>query len=232
MTSIASLNPTGTVAAGRYVIYFAGRECGDERWQVVRTHEGFVVTGEQVTVAPHPFPSTQEYRATFTPAGRPSGLEILWRVGERIVRSLHEAGRERWHVRIEYADHVREQEGDFPDYCEIEYATPLVKTFMFARRDYAVGGEHEYPALLIGPPYMAVEPTRLLCRCVESGVVETAFGRVPAKRYVLSRTPQPEEPGYAFWADEHGVVLESYEGLEAARPWMRLVEYQRWDEAL
>ena len=38
---------------------------------------------------------------------------------------------------------------------------------------------------------------------------------------------RPEEEGYSFWADEEGFVLESYEGLEPSRPWMKLVEFRR-----
>ena len=218
---------TEAVASGRYILYFGGRECGEERWQIIRSGGMFVVTGEQVTVAPHPFPSRQEYRAMFSAAGRPLGLEILWTVGDRLLRSTHEAGDGRWRVRVEYAEQVKEQEGDFPDFCEVDYATPLFKTFVFARRDFAVGGEHEFPVLMIGPPWMAVQPDRMLFRCVEAGAIETAFGVVRAKRYVVSHPPQPEAQGYTFWADQDGVVLESYDGLDPSRPWMRLVEYRR-----
>jgi len=38
---------------------------------------------------------------------------------------------------------------------------------------------------------------------------------------------RPGEEGYMFWADEDGIVLESYDGLDHSRPWMQLVEYRR-----
>ena len=76
--------PAGPAAAGRYRIFFSGRECGEERWELSSAPGGFVVNGEQVLVSPHPFPSRQEYRATLTMEWRVTGLEILWTVGERI----------------------------------------------------------------------------------------------------------------------------------------------------
>ena len=78
---------------------------------------------------------------------------------------------------------------------------------------------------------MAVSPERLLYRCVESGSLETAFGTVTAKRYVVSVPPAPEEQGYSFWADDDGFVLESYDGPDRSRPWMKLVEFRRGEPA-
>src|SRR6185369_3623179 len=118
---------------------------------------------------------------------------------------------------------VKEQSGDYPEYCEVDYATHLMSSFMLARRDFAVGGEHEFPALRIGPPYMAVTPERMLMRCVEAAPFDAPFGRCPAKRYVVSLPPRPESEGYSFWADEEGIVLESYDDASGDRPWMRLV---------
>ena len=217
----------GIRAAGRYVIFHSGHECGEERWEVARTAEGHVVTGEQRFTSPHPFPSRQEYRVTLSPDWRIGGLEILWTVGERVLRSIHRADGPTWRVRIEHQGNVREQHGDFPDFCEVEYGTHLFNAFILARRDFALGGEHEFPVLRIGPPHMAVSPERMLYRCVEHGEFESPLGRVRAKRYVVSLPPRPEEEGYAFWADEDGFVLESYEGLNASRPWMTLVELRR-----
>jgi Putative glycolipid-binding len=218
---------TEPLVSGRYAIFHGGRESGEERWQVMRTPDGFVVTGEQLTYAPHPFPSRQEYRATLTPAWRLTGLEIVWTVGDRVVRSTHAAEGGMWRVRMEYGGQVREQEGDFPDYCEVEYGTHLFNAFILARRDFGVNGEHEFPVLRVGPPLMAVSPERMLYRCVERGVFETPLGPVQAKRYVVSLPPAPETEGYTFWADEEGFVLESYEGHDRSLPWMRLVEFRR-----
>jgi hypothetical protein len=52
-------------------------------------------------------------------------------------------------------------------------------------------------------------------------------GPVKAKRYIVSVRRRRAAEGYTFWADESGIVLESYEGLDVTRPWMRLVEYTR-----
>jgi hypothetical protein len=98
---------------------------------------------------------------------------------------------------------------------------------LLARRDFQVGGEHEFPVLRIGPPWMAVTPHRMLYRCTDHREFDGPLGAVPAKRYVVTVPPAPEEYGYSFWADEDGFVLESYEGLDASRPWMKLVEYRR-----
>ncbi len=220
---------TALVAAGRYAIFHTGRECGEERWRLETVPGGIVATGEQALSPPHPHPSRQEWRATLTPSWRLTGLEILWTVGERRLRSVHTADGAVWRVRIEYGGRVREQHGDFPEYCEVEYGSPLFNAFILARRDFALLGEHEFPALRIGPPWMAVSPERLLYRCVEEGRLETARGAVRAQRYIVSLPGTgggPMDPGYSFWADERGIVLESHEGRDAATPWMRLVEYR------
>ena len=213
--------------SGRYTIFFAGTECGEERWSIEQVPEGFVVTGEQEMVAPHPFPNRQQYRATLSPEWRLRGLEIVWSVGNRTVRSTHAADAGLWRVRIESQGHASEQQGDFPDFCEVEYGTHLFNAFILARRDFGIGGEHEFPVLRIGPPHMAVSPDRMLYRCVESGMFDSPAGPVRAKRYVVSLPPRPEQEGYTFWADQEGFVLESYEGLDRSRPWMRLTHFER-----
>ena len=218
---------TRLVAAGRYAIYHAGRECGEERWQIESAAAGLVATGEQRMIPPHPYPNASEYRVTLTDTMRPTGLEILWTVGARRLRAQHAASDRTWRVRIDTEGQVREQQGDFPDFCEVEYVTHLFNTFILARRDIQVGGEHEFPVLRIGPPWMGVTPERMLLRCVERGTLETPWGAVAARRYVLSLPPRPAEEGYTFWADEDGLVLESCEGLDVARPWMRLMELTR-----
>jgi hypothetical protein len=213
--------------SGRYVLFHAGEECGEERWRIEASEEGIVVTGEQETLPPHPFPNRHEYRAALSPEWRIRGLEVLWTVGPRVLRSTHAVEAGLWRVRIEYGGQVREQQGDFPGAAEVEYATHLFNTFILARRDFAVGGEHEFPVLRIGPPLMAVTPDRMLYRCVEKSRFSTPFGAVAAGRYIVSLPPRTEDEGYTFWADEDGIVLESYEGLDLSRPWMRLVELQR-----
>jgi hypothetical protein len=213
--------------AGRYALFHQGAEVGEERWTIAGGRDGYVLEGEQQLAVPHPFPSVQRWRATASREWRPTGLEILWTVGTRTLRALHAAGEDRWRVRIEYDGTVKEQEGDFPAYCEVDYGTHLFNFLLLARRDFQLGGEHEFPVLRVGPPWMAVSPERMLYRCVERGVFASPHGAVPAKRYVVSLPPRPEDEGYAFWADEDGIVLESYEGLDATRPWMRLTALER-----
>jgi hypothetical protein len=214
------------VFSGRYAQFHAGRECGDERWSITATPDAVIATGEQVITAPHPLPNRQEYRATLDHNWRLTGLEVRWSVGDRELTALHHADGATWRVRIEYAGHVKEQEGDYPSLCEVDFTTHLFSAFILQRRDFAIGGEHEFPALTIGPPYMAVTPGRLLYRCVEQGTFLSPAGPTHAKRYIVSRPPEPESEGFTFWADDNGVVLESYEGLDLSRPWMRLTEYQ------
>lgn len=218
---------TTLVSEGRYRIFFAGIECGEEAWRIERSEAGYLATGEQVHAAPHPMPNRQEYRIALTEEWRVTGVDIHWQVGTRRVVAAHRADAERWHARIEADGHGREQQGDYPRLCEVETPTLLSTRFILAKRDFALAGEHEFPVLRIGPPLMAVEPARMLFRCVEVGTYETPLGPVTAKRYVLSLPPEPESAGYGFWADEHDVVLESFEGVEPGRPWMRLVEYRR-----
>ena len=219
------MKTASTAIAGRYLVFFAGEACGEERWRLEAGGDGgLVVTGEQVLEPPHPFPNRQEYRITLTESMRPTGIDLRWTVGARTIVATHRAEQARWRVRIEAGDQVREQEGDFPEFAEVEIPSMLSNAFLLARRDFAVGGEHEFPVLRIGPPLMAVSPERMLMRCVEKGTFDTPLGPIRASFYVVSLPPQSEDEGYAFWADEDGFVLEAYEGLDRSRPWMRLVE--------
>src|SRR5262245_56424421 len=102
--------------SGRYLVFHAGRECGEERWRLEATPEGALLTGEQITEAPHPFPSRHEFRARLDARARVRGVEILWTVGPRAVRATHAAEAGRWHVRIEYQGERREQQGDYPEF--------------------------------------------------------------------------------------------------------------------
>ncbi len=216
-----------TLFAGRYVQRHGGIECGGERWAIEVTPDALIASGEQVMEAPHPLPSRNHYRATLTHDWRVTGLEAKWIVGERELRSIHTAADATWRARIEYAGQVKQQEGDYPAVCEVDFVTHLFTTFLLQRRDFALGGEHEFPALLIGPPFMAVTPGRLLYRCVEQGVFPSPAGPVSAKRFVVSRPPERESAGFAFWADDDGIVLESYEGLDPEARWMTLTEYRK-----
>ena len=220
--------PALEVASGRYVIFHGGVECGEDRWRLQALPDGTVVlTGEHELARPHPFPNRQQYRATLTNTFRARSLEIVWSVGDRVLRALHEADAGQWRVRVDYQDHTREQQGDYPDICEVEYTTPLFNTVMLSRREFQLGGEPEFPVLRSGPPLMAVSPERMLIRCAEHAERDTPWGRVAAKRYVVSLPPRGEDEGYSFWADERDVLLESFEGASTRSTWMKLVEYRR-----
>jgi hypothetical protein len=212
------------VRAGRYVIFAHGIECGEERWTLEAESDALIVTGAQETVAPHLFPSRLDYRARLTSAWRVTGLELRWTVGEREIRATHGAAADRWRACIEYGQEARQQEGDYPAVCEVEIPSHLSAMFVLARRDFQIGGEHEFPVLRIGPPVMAVSPERMKLRCVAAGTIMGPRGPVRAKRYVASLPPRNESEGYTFWADDDGVVLESFEGPETGQTWMRLVE--------
>ena len=219
-----SVLPSLERSRGRYVLFHAGQECGEERWRIEANAAGLTATGEQEMVAPFPFPNRLEFRITLSPEWRVTGIKILWTVGEHRVAARHVADGDHWRVRIDHAGHVKEQEGDYPAYCEVESTTHLFNLFILARRDFQVGGEHEFPVLSIGPPHMAVTPERMLYRCVEAGTFGSPLGTVAAKRYVVSLPGRDAADSYTFWADERGLVLESCEGLDTTRPWMRLVE--------
>jgi hypothetical protein len=208
-------------------VWFGGRGCGEERWRIERAAAGYVATGEQVLVSPHPFPNRHEWRIALTPEWRLTAVDVLWSVGTRHLEAEHRAEGWRWRARLTADGQVREQQGDYPPTCEVEHATLLSNTFILAKRDFQLDGEHEFPALRIGPPLMAVTPARMLIRCAEIGRYDTPLGPVPAKRYRASLEPGGDVAGYTFWADQHDIVLEAYEGHDPSRPWMRLVEYRR-----
>jgi len=216
--------PGTVVAAGRYVLFFGGRECGGERFEITHAGDGYAIQGEQVMGPPHPLPNRQEYRVQLTAEWRPTGLDVIWHVGERRLVATHRADGAMWRVRIEHDGQVREQHGDFPGVCEIEFTSHLANLVILARRDFQVGGEHDFPVLRIGPPLMAVTPERMIYRCDERASLATALGARDAKRYVAWLPSEGKDAGYTFWADADGFVLESYEGHDRDRPWMRLVE--------
>jgi hypothetical protein len=212
---------------GRYAIHFAGRPCGEERWAIERSDEGEVATGEQVTQAPFPFPSTLEWRATLTREARLAGLELRWRVGERLVSATHGSDGATWRVRIEAQGHVREQEGDYPARAHVVLGAHMFHTFAFRSLVLEPGAEHEFPMLAIGPPWMAVDPGRLLVRCTEARTLETPMGPLAARRVEVFDPARGRAEAFAAWIDPHDIVLASHEGEGDAQPWMTLVEYHR-----
>jgi hypothetical protein len=215
------------VASGRYAVFHAGAEAGEERWSVEPAADGGAVArGEQVLRAPHPMPSELEWRARLTADGRLAALELDWRVGARQLRAEHAGAGDRWHVRIAYGGHTREQQGDFPPPAEVVFGSHVLHTVMFRRYVLEPGAEHEFPALVVGPPWFGAEPGRQRLTCTDAGTRTGAQGPVRARR-VEVRDPTGAVPAFAAWLDEHDVVLESYEDTHTSEPWMRLVEYRR-----
>lgn len=212
---------------GRYAIHFAGTPCGEERWSIERTPAGEVANGEQVTRPPFPFPSTLEWRATLSGEARLSGLELRWRVGDRLVTATHSADGVTWRARIEAQGHVREQEGDYPARAHAVLGAHLFHSFAFRTLVLEPGAEHEFPMLAIGPPWMAVDPGRLLVRCTEARTLETPMGPIAARRVEVFDPNRGRAEAFAAWIDAHDIVLASHEGESDALPWMTLVEYAR-----
>ena len=220
----ALMGAASLAAAGRYVIFHAGGEVGEERWSIEADADGGAVArGDQVLASPHPMPSELEWRARLTPEGRISTLEMAWRVGTRTVQAEHAVLAERWHARIGYGGHTREQEGDFPRVAEVAFGSHVLHTVMLHRYALAPGAEHEFPSLVIGPPFFAAEPGRQRVVCTAVGVRSTPMGDKPARRVEIMES----DSSFAAWLDEHDVLLESYEDTHTEEPWMRLVEYRR-----
>jgi hypothetical protein len=222
-----TLGAAALLASGRYVIFHAGFETGEERWTVeASTDGGAIARGEQVLVAPHPLASELDWRARLTPDGRIAALEMEWRVGTRAVRAEHEAIASRWHARIASGGHTREQAGDFPGHAEVVFGSHVLQTVMLRRYALAPGAEHEFPSLVIGPPFFAVEPGRQRIVCTAQAARQTPLGESAARRIEFS-DPLGPVPAFAAWVDEHDVLIESYEDMVTEEPWMRLVEYRR-----
>jgi hypothetical protein len=223
----ATLGAAALLASGRYAIFHAGIETGQERWSIEPAAEGGVIAhGEQVLVAPHPLASELDWRARITPEGRIASLEMEWRVGTRTVRAEHAASIDRWHARIASGGHTREQGGDFPSHAEVAFGSHVLQTVMLRRYALAPGADHEFPSLVIGPPFFAVEPGRQRIVCTAVAVRQTPLGERTARRVEFSDALGPV-PAFAAWIDEHDVLLESYEDTYTEEPWMRLVEYRR-----
>jgi hypothetical protein len=225
-----TLGAAALLASGRYAIFHAGIEVGEERWSVEPAAPdsagypgGAIARGEQVLAPPHPLPSELEWRARLSPEGRITALEMSWRVGTRTVRAEHAVSGERWHARIAYGGHTREQDGDFPGFAEVAFGSHVLHTVMLRRYALAPGAEHEFPALVIGPPFFAAEPGRQRVVCTAAGTRQTPLGEVRARRIEVVEA----NGAFAAWLDEHDVLLESYEDTHTEEPWMRLVEYRR-----
>jgi hypothetical protein len=222
-----ALGAASLAATGRYVIRHAGQDLGEERWSIEPMADGGAVArGEQSLAAPHPVAGDWTWRAELDPQGRIATLEIDWRVGTHGVRAEHTRRGSRWHARVLYGGHAREQEGDFPPQAEVVLGSHALLTCTLRRYVLEPGADHVFPALVIGPPFFAAEPGRQRLVCTAAAERDTPFGRVAARRIELGDPPGVAPP-FAAWIDAHDVVLESFEDTHTDEPWMRLVEYSR-----
>lgn len=211
---------------GRYTLFAAGVPCGSEAWRVEsRGEHGSEASGLQETRAPHPFPSRTAWRAMLSPLQRVTSLEVDWHVGERHLRAVHRAAGDLWQVRVEHGGHTREQEGDYPAFCEVLFGSHVFHTLALGRYVWAEGAEHVFPALLIGPPWMAVEPGRQRIVCTGEASRVTPLGEIRCRRLEVHDLTSSATP-YVMWVDHDDRVIESFEDLEGRQPWMRLEE---WD---
>lgn len=217
--------PLRSGESGRYELFFADQICGEERYEWLPTPQGgFVVTAEQTLEAPHPLAGQQRFRAALSPEGRVLSVEVDWLVGTRALHAQHRAEGGLWHVRIDYAGHVREQQGDYPPSCQVLFGSPLFQRIALRHYVLAPGAEHEFGALLIGPPYMAVEPGKQQVRCTEARALDTPLGPIEARRIEILDPAGADLP-VVLWIDSEERVLESRDGLHDNAPLLlRLVE--------
>jgi hypothetical protein len=101
------------------------------------------------------FPNHNAYRVTLAPSWRPTGLEVQWTVGDRLLTALHRAEGDHWRVRIEYQGHVKEQEGDYRSSAMVEFVTHLFNAFILAGATSSSMASTSSGAPN-WPPYMAV----------------------------------------------------------------------------
>src|SRR5262245_5522702 len=123
-----TLGAAALLSSGRYAIFHAGIEVGEERWTVEAVPGGGAIArAEQVLSPPHPLASELSWRAELTPEGRIATLETEWRVGTRTVRAEHAASGQRWHARVSSGGHSREQGGDFPGHAEVAFGSHVLQ---------------------------------------------------------------------------------------------------------
>ena len=216
-----SLIPSARVRArGRYEWFLDGASCGEEHFEILPVRGGgAVATIEQSWRAPHPLAGEQRVRAELSAEGRMSSLELDWLVGTRALHAHHRAEGATWHVRIDYAGHVREQQGDYPPTCEVLFGSPLSTMFALHHFALAAGAEHEFAALVVGPPYMAVEPGKQRVSWRGEGVLGMPWGSVAARQLEWTDAAGVELPT-TVWVDAEDRVLELRDGLGESAPLM------------
>ena len=223
-------SPT-TIERGVHALAHAGQPSGEERWSIARTvaPDGRVLRvahGEQETRAPHPFPSRIVWTAHIGENRRIESLDIDWQVGPRRLEARHASRDAWWQVTITVDGHTRTQEGDYPTACSVLFGSPIFHQVLFEGLALAPGAEHEVPALIVGPPWMAVEPGTLRVRCTDAATRETALGTRALRRIELGDLSRPEAEPLSLWIDEDDRVVESFEGNTGSAPWMTLAQWE------
>lgn len=227
--------PSTRIAHGRWLVHAAGVPCGEDVWSERRERaadgtETRVRTGVQVVRVPHPFPSTLAWRVTADEHSRVLALDLTWRVGDRVVRAEHKADGDHWRATLDSGGHVRTQQGDYPPGCVVTLGTHGVHTTMFRRLVLEPGAEHAMGALVVGPPWMAVEPGRQIVRCTRAEERDSPAGRVRA-RFVEVHDPDRPEAAWSAWLAPDDEVLESFEDTTGRTTWMRLDLWERANAA-
>lgn len=214
--------------SGLYHLFFAGQSCGEETFTVTRDAHGIErASGRNETRAPHPLPGAIEWSATANAEQRLVALEIAWRVGERTLRTTHAAEGARWRVGIAYGADTRTQEGDYPPQAHVVFGSPVLQSWVLRRFALAPGAAHVFPALVVGPPWMAVEPGRHELRCTARETRDSALGARELNRIEWLDPGTPDAGELVVWSDAQDVVHEVWEGAGATAPSAKLVELRR-----
>lgn len=214
--------------SGLYHLHFAGQPCGSERFTVARDAHGIErASGRSETAAPHPLPGTIEWSATASAEQRLVALEVRWQVGAMTVHARHAADGARWRVELTYGENSRVQEGDYPPQAHVVFGSPVLQSWVLRRFALAPGAAHVFPALVVGPPWMAVEPGRHELRCTARESRDTCAGPRELQRIEWLDPGTPDAGELVLWCDGNDVVHEVWEGVGAVAPSAKLVELTR-----
>ena len=217
---------------GRHHLFFAAQPCGRETWRVERDSSGAErAFGRQETHAPHPMPGVIEWSAACDASQRVTALEVRWQVGAMSVHAKHAADgaldAQRWTVQLEYGGNARTQEGDYPPRSHVVFGSPVLQSWVLRRFALAPGAEHAFPALVVGPPWMMVEPGQHTIRCTAAETRETCEGPRTLKRVEWTDPATPDAGELTLWLDDGDVIHELWEGVGAVAPSAKLVELRR-----
>ncbi|MCC6653112.1 MAG: hypothetical protein IT348_18310 [Candidatus Eisenbacteria bacterium] len=214
--------------SGTHDLFFAAQPCGHETWTIEREPSGAErASGRQETVAPHPIPGVIEWSAAADADQRIVALEVRWQVGAMTVHAKHAADGGMWRVNMTVGDNARTQEGDYPARSHVVFGSPVLQSWVLRRFALEPGAEHVFPALVVGPPWMAVEPGQHELRCTAAETRATALGPRALKRIEWRDPAAPDAGALTLWIDDADVVHELWEGEGALAPSSRLTALTR-----